>query len=118
MSSKTLRSNKNKLDKLLKVIERKKGRDIEVFDVGELSSITDYFIISTALNRTHLKTLRDEVVKNIKIEKSPGIDGRPESGWIVLDYGDFIVHLMVEGERDYYNLEDLWGNIAKSIYHG
>lgn len=112
-----LKSRIKELDKVVKAIEKKKGTNIEIFDVRGVSSITDYFIISTVLSRTHLKTLRDEVLKNINKGDNPIVDGKPESGWIVIDYGSCIVHLMVKEERSYYFLEDIWGGIARTVYH-
>jgi ribosome-associated protein len=106
-----------KIDQIVKIIEKKKGKNIEIFNISEASSITDYFIISTALSRIHLKTLRDEIMKKNNEEKILGIDGKPESGWVVLDYGDYIIHLMSEEERNYYTLEEMWNGAAKTVYY-
>lgn len=81
-------------------------------DTGKVSTITDYFVIATAENDRQAKAIVDEVEKRMKEQrKAPlSVEGESSSGWVLLDYGDVIVHLFDTGTRDFYDLEDLWSN--------
>ncbi len=88
----------------------KKGQDILILDVRGLSSITDYILIVSGNSPPHLKALLNDTEKELKIN---GVycyskAGSPESGWIVLDYADVVIHIFSEEKRDYYSIEDLW----------
>lgn len=92
------------------LLSGKKGQDIILLDVGGLSSITDYILIVSGNSPPHLKALLNETEKELK---SNGLycyskAGSPESGWIVLDYVDVVIHIFSEEKRDYYSIEDLW----------
>ena len=88
----------------------KKGIDIKLIKIDGVSSIADYFVISTGGSSTHVKTLADEV--EVKLDEAgisvSHIDGHRSDTWIVLDYVDVIVHVFSEEAREYYNLERLW----------
>jgi ribosome-associated protein len=94
----------------LELISDKKGEDILMLDTRVVSSIADYFVIATATNERQLKALADDIQRQLKKHKvlPLGVEGKPETGWILLDYNDVIVHLFSTGMRDYYNLEELW----------
>jgi ribosome-associated protein len=79
-------------------------------DIKELVSFTDYFIICTATSNRMLNALADGIVEKTRIEhKRKGrIEGQADSGWLVVDYGDIVVHLFEEDLRHYYKLEELW----------
>jgi ribosome-associated protein len=79
-------------------------------DVHEISSFTDYFIIGTGSSNRMLNALAEGILDNTKSEfkKKNRLQGTPEAGWIVLDYGDIVVHLFDNELRRYYNLEELW----------
>jgi ribosome-associated protein len=79
-------------------------------DLKELTSFTDYFIICTATSNRMLNALADGVVEKTRVEhnKKGRIEGTPSSGWIVVDYGDIVVHIFDNDLRQYYNLEELW----------
>ncbi len=79
-------------------------------DVHEITSFTDYFVICTATSSRMLDALADGVLEKTKedFKKKNRIQGSPQAGWIVLDYGDIVVHLFDEEMRGYYRLEDLW----------
>lgn len=97
--------------KIVDTLEEKKGEDILLLDLVGVASFTDYFVICSAGSRRTLKALADEIRKRIKDahEKlAQGVEGSPESGWILIDYGDVVVHLFSPNVRTYYNLEDLW----------
>jgi ribosome-associated protein len=79
-------------------------------DIKELASFTSYFIICTATSSRMLNALADGVIEKTRSEhKRKGrIEGSPETGWLVVDYGDIVVHLFDDELRCYYNLEELW----------
>ena len=93
--------------------DQKKAEDIRILDLRGLSSITDYFVICTGTSMPHLKAVRDEVVTSLRDQeglKARPADGKVESQWIVLDYGDVIFHVLLEDVRELYGLEDLWSD--------
>jgi ribosome-associated protein len=88
----------------------KKARDLIVMDVGEFLSITDYFVIGSGSSDRQVRTIADEVEAKLK---EAGVrplrtEGAVEGGWLLLDYGVFIVHVFTEEMRAYYELERLW----------
>ncbi len=83
-----------------------------MLDTGKVSTIADFFVIATAESERQAKAIVDEIEKRMKQHrKRPlGVEGETTSGWVLLDYGDVIVHLFDTGTRDFYDLEDLWSN--------
>ena len=96
----------------------KKGQDIKLLDVRELSSVTDYYLIVSGSSTPHLKALFGEVVSVLKHEGMPCYRkaGDPESGWMAIDYIDVMIHIFSKQAREYYAIEELWGQApARSI---
>ena len=93
-----------------KVLEEKKAGDLQVFDVSEQSSITDYLVIATATSEPHLRALRVELEKAVDAAKVRivGMDAGQGSGWVVVDLFDVMVHLFLPDQRSHYGLERLW----------
>ncbi len=93
-----------------KVLDSKKGIDIKIIKIADISSITDYFVIAAGGSNTHVKTLAEEV--EFKLDEAgisvTHVDGHRSDTWIVLDYVDVIVHVFSEEAREYYDLERLW----------
>lgn len=103
-----------KVEDKLRIIKdsckEKKGIDIKVLDIKGLSSIADYFVIVSGNAVRQVSALADEIEekmdeKGINLEN---IDGKTTSRWILLDYGDIIVHVFHKDEREYYDIERLW----------
>ncbi|HVM20942.1 MAG TPA: ribosome silencing factor [Egibacteraceae bacterium] len=88
----------------------KKGTDIRILDLGELLGITDYFVLVSASNDRQLATIVDEVQrKTAETGRKPRRrEGTPDTGWMLLDYGEVVVHAFTAEQRDYYALERLW----------
>ncbi len=84
--------------------------DITLLDISELSSFADVFIVTTADNIRQLRALQREVVGRMRERgiRPRRMEGELEGGWILLDYGDVIVHLLTRDQREFYRLEDLW----------
>lgn len=94
----------------IKAIEDKKGNDIKIIDIHEVSVIADYFIIASGSNPNQVKTLADNVEE---ILGRAGYDLRQTEGygtasWILMDYNDIIVHIFSEEDRSFYDLERIW----------
>ncbi len=101
-----------------KILEDKLGQNIMILDLSKACDFTDAFVLSSATSDRMLNSLADAVTELVK--KNFGlnaiVEGTPQSGWIVLDYGYVIVHLMAEETREYYQLEELW-NKGKVLLH-
>lgn len=76
----------------------------------KLSAVTDYHVLCTGNNARHLKALIDDCEENLRAEgvKPYRMSGTPESGWVIADYIDFVVHVFAEKAREHYALETLW----------
>ena len=92
-------------------LNEKKAMNIEAIKVGDLTVITDYFLIATATSGTHVNALADEVEEKLgKAGLLPRqIEGKA-TGWILLDYGQVIVNVMSRDMREFYSLEHLWSD--------
>jgi ribosome-associated protein len=98
----------------------KKAADLIVLDVQGVSSVTDYFIVCSGKSTTHLRTIIDAIRTELKTEgvRPLHAEGRVESGWVLLDYGDVLVHAFLEDTRAYYALERLWGDVPNVPLEG
>jgi ribosome-associated protein len=98
-----------------RVLDDKKAGDLAVLDVGEQSSITDYLILATATSEPHLRALRIELEKAMDAAKVRivGMDTNQESGWMVIDAFDVMVHLFLGRTREHYGLERLWRDASE-----
>ena len=96
--------------------ENKKAEQIEILDVRELSSVTDYFVIASGTSEPHLRAIVDEITDTLCNEhavRPRAIDGTFQANWVVLDYFDVIIHVMRQDVRDRYDLETLWGDAPR-----
>ena len=94
----------------------KKGEDTVILSVGEVLSITDCFVVTSASNPRLVKTIVEEVEKQVKEAGGPSpirIEGLSDAQWVLLDYGDFVVHVFLDEVRRYYELERLWGDVPR-----
>lgn len=91
-------------------LEEIKGVDIVCLPVTELTTMTDYMVISTGNSSTHTRALTDEVIRQVKKNglTIKGIEGREQGEWVLVDLGPVVVHIMLAATRSLYNLEDLW----------
>lgn len=91
----------------------KKATDPVILDLREISSLADYFVIVSAQSEPQLKAIAGHLEKTLKDDhavRPSAVDGYPASQWVVVDYGDVMVHLFHENKRALYALEDLWGD--------
>ena len=90
----------------------KNAMDLVVLNLQGISNVTDYFVICSARSTTQLGTIAEAIEARLDEEKCPPLhrEGTPESGWMLLDYGDVVVHIFLAETRAYYALERLWGD--------
>jgi ribosome-associated protein len=95
-----------------KVASDNKGHDVLILDVRELTRTFDYFLIVSGTSRRQLYAIGDEIQRKLVGEMGDvclSVSGHTEGKWIVIDYGDIVVHLFEPETRQYYALEELWG---------
>ncbi len=94
----------------MSILEEKKGEDIVLLDIKEVSYFADYFVICTGTTDRMIKALLEDVVRQMRADHRlrPRIEGLPDEGWMLADFGDVILHLFYPDLRDYYQLEELW----------
>lgn len=95
---------------IVDLAEDKQAHDIILLDIRAQSSIADYFVICSADNDRQLKAILEHIDEKVKAAYGldPRIEGLTESGWVLLDYGDIVVHVFNAAQRDYYRLDRLW----------
>lgn len=99
-----------------KYADNKKAEHTVILDVRELSSVADYFVICSGTSEPHLRAISEEITNQLRVEhklRPRAVDGTLQTGWIVLDYFDVIVHVMRKEVRDKYDLEALWGDAPR-----
>jgi len=96
--------------------ESKKATDIHVLDLTDLASFTDYFIVCTGANSRQVQAIVDEIGAQLKEygEFPLSLEGYSQAEWVLVDYGNFLVHVFSPKAREYYDLERLWRN-ARSL---
>ena len=94
------------------VADDKQGTDTVVLEVGAVLVITDFFVITSATNTRQVRTIADEVEKKLKeVGVAPlREEGRSDLTWVLLDYGDLVVHVFLTETREFYGLERLWAD--------
>ena len=91
----------------------KGGEDSIVLSVGSILAITDAFVITSGSNARQVRTITEEVEERVKQAGGPPpirIEGLDDARWVLMDYGDFVVHVMLDEARDFYRLERLWAD--------
>jgi ribosome-associated protein len=96
--------------------DAKLGHETVVLAMGELFGVVDAFVITSAANTRHVRTLVEEVERRVKEQHGVApvrIEGLADATWVLMDYGDFIVHVFLQETRDYYDLEHLWSGAPR-----
>lgn len=96
--------------------DNKKAEDLLVLEVKDISSITDYFVLASGSSEPHLRAISEEITRALKDDHgiSPrAVDGNLQTGWLVMDFFDVIVHIMRKDVRERYDLESLWGDAPR-----
>ena len=105
-------TTEQKIEVIVKALDSKRAEDIQAIKIGDLTIIADYFIIADGTSNIHTKALAEEVefkMTQLGIEPSR-TEGYQGQTWIVLDYGDVVVHVFYKETRAHYNLERLWSD--------
>ncbi len=96
-----------------RVADETRGTDVQVLDLRGLTQVFDYFVVATGASRRQLHAMADEIEQVMKRQMHDtrhGVEGYEEGRWIVLDYGDVVVHLFDAESREYWGIEQLWSD--------
>jgi ribosome-associated protein len=100
----------------VKAAEAKQAKDVKVLDLREITSFADFFVIASGANARQIQAIADEVeIQLKKLGEYPlSVEGYQNAEWVLLDYGDYLIHIFTEKARQYYDLERLWRD-AKTV---
>ena len=91
------------------ILENGKAKDITFLDVTSLTTITDFMIIATGTSTRHVKSLVRQLIDSKQdFEILIGVEGLESGEWVLVDFGDIVIHIMLKSVREFYNLESLW----------
>ncbi|OGQ37225.1 MAG: ribosome silencing factor [Deltaproteobacteria bacterium RIFCSPHIGHO2_12_FULL_43_9] len=96
------------------IASEKKGQNLTIIKIGDISNIADFFVIVSGTSSRQIQTIADEIETYYKTtEESPRIEGYKQANWIVIDMGDVVVHLFTPDLRYHFDLEALWQNAPR-----
>ncbi len=101
--------------------ESKSGEDTVILAMGALISVTDAFVITSGRNSRQVRTIVDEVERQLKENHDLHpirVEGRSDGYWVLMDYGDFVVHIFLDDARHFYDLEHLWSDAPRPVAGG
>jgi ribosome-associated protein len=95
---------------ILEALEAKKPLDVVTLDVGRQTQMMDFLVICTGTSNIHIRALADGVIETMKEHGYKGVraEGYNEARWVLLDYGDVVLHIFGEDDREFYRLEEFW----------
>lgn len=101
----------------VELAEDKQASDIVMLDLQKLNAVADYFVVCTGESERQLKAIVDSIDETIGDEmgRSARVEGTPDTGWVLLDYGDVVVHVFSVALRDYYRIERLWSKATPVV---
>jgi ribosome-associated protein len=103
-----------------RIADDNRARDILLLDLRKATPLVDFFVIASAVSRRQANAIAIEIDAEMKSigERKLGIEGAEEGRWILIDYGDFVVHILSEEARQYYALEEIWGDAPRLGWQG
>ena len=113
MTIQTATSESSSLGKALELARattEKKSENLQILNVGETSGFTDFFVICSAMSDRQVQAIADEVTKTAREKGYSKLttEGYSDGRWVLIDFGDVVVHIFLDAIREYYNLEGLW----------
>ena len=101
------------LDKVLGSLDDLKAIDVRSIDVTKFSDVTDWMVLASGTSNRHVRSLVNRVVEDLKVSDTRplGVEGRETSEWVLVDYGDVVLHVMQSEARSFYDLERLWADL-------
>ncbi|HOP80057.1 MAG TPA: ribosome silencing factor [Armatimonadota bacterium] len=98
-------------------MEDRKAENVEVLDLRDKTIMADYFVLASGNSNIHIKSIVDGTIEKLKKEKERAerIEGYAEAKWILVDYGDIVLHVFAPEEREFYDLESLWRATAERL---
>ncbi len=111
-------NTEDKLEIILSKLAEKKAESVEVVDLRDRTLIADYFVICSGTSNTHIKAVADGLVIEAKQESGlvkNSVEGYAEARWVLVDYGDIVVHIFSPEEREFYDIESLWRETAVKL---
>ena len=115
-TSEAMEATRALVQTIVESADDRKAADIEILKVTEVSYLSDYFILLSGFSRTQVKAICDSIEEKVSIEHARRpirMEGKSEASWILMDYGDVIVHIFLPTEREFYNLEAFWGHATR-----
>lgn len=103
-------STEEKLELVIEALDERKGEKTEVIDLRERTLIADYFVITSGTSNVHIKAIVDGISRKFKEKrlKRPDVEGYSTARWVLVDFGDVVVHIFAPEEREFYDIESLW----------
>ena len=107
-------------EKIAKIADDKKGKDILLLNMEGISYMTDYFVIASASNTTLVRAIADAIEDKLAEQQvfCSHKEGYNDGRWVLMDFGDAVVHVFLEEERNFYNLEPLWADAPSEEFKG
>lgn len=109
--------SREKLALVLEAMEEKRAVDVVTLDVSELTLVTDTMVICTGTSSIHIRTIAEAILEKLKEAGIKGVraEGLQEGRWVLIDYGDVVVHVFAEEERAFYRLEEFWRDARPAV---
>jgi ribosome-associated protein len=103
------------LERAAKAALGKKASEVVVLDLRKASAFTDFFLLASGTNQKQILAIADAVTESLRADqlRPDHVEGYPRQEWILLDYGDFVIHIFSPRTRTFYDLERLWGDAAR-----
>lgn len=103
---------------IVEIASDRQANDILLLDLRKVSLLADYFVICSGTSERQITAIQDAIVDDLRnnAHRRPSRrEGAPSSGWVLLDYGDVVVHIFAPAEREYYQLEELWADATPVV---
>lgn len=104
--------NSSLVEKIVEILKDKKARDIDVINISNVTILADYFILCSGTSTIHIRSMADELKLKLEEQGIPvhHVEGYGSARWILMDYGNVVVHIFHEEERKFYSIERLWAD--------